>query len=113
MLMMVGYEVQPPYRAIDKVQMPNSVEAKAKSHANTELSSEKSDKRVQTIEHLSHWDKDIVGACRKLQELIRNELADIYKYIVTELRRNRHDKFSGRTWHRHLSVREHNWLVFD
>lgn len=112
MLMMVGYEVQPPYRAIDKVQMPNSVEAKALSHANTELSSEKSDKRVQTIEHLSLMDKDIVGTCRKLQELTRNELADIIKNILTNSRRNRHDLISGRTWHRHFPLREHHWLEF-
>ena len=112
MLMMVDI-IQPPYRVIGKVQMPNSVEAKALSHANTELNSEKSDKCVQTIEHLSLWDKDIVGTCRKLQELTRNELANIYKNIVTNLRCHRYDLISGRTWHCHLSLREHNRLVFD
>ena len=68
----------PPYRVIGKVQVANSVEAKALSHANTELSSERSDKCVQTIDHLSLWDKDIVGTYRKLYELSRNEIASYF-----------------------------------
>jgi hypothetical protein len=110
MLMMVGCDIQPPYRVTDKVQEANSVEAKPFRHANTELSSEKSDKCVQTRYLLSLWDNSIVGTCRKLHELRRNVV------VAYSVSRNRyswchwHDKLPGREGHRYFSLHEHHWV---
>ena len=76
------------------VQMPNSVNPKLYEHGNTELNSQKCDKRVQTIEHLTQWVKDIVGTCGKPYEVSRNEILAHYM-SGNRLRRYRHDLLPG------------------
>lgn len=111
MLMMV--KRLPPYWVTNKVQTANSVKAKALSHANTELNSEKSDKCVETNRRstLFNEGKDIVRAYRKLYDSVRNVLNT---YIVGNNKiqgRNRYDLLPSCSWHRHFSVSEYNWMV--
>lgn len=114
MLMMVNKR-SPLYSVTDKVHPANSVNPKPSGYGNTELSSEKSDKCEETRYGTSFYKKDegIVRTIWKRIELIRNVLADIKNYIVTDnLGRHRYDLISGRTWHCHLPLREHHWLEF-
>lgn len=112
MLMMVDI-IQPVYPAMGKMNSVNSVNPKPFRHGNTELSmSQKLKACVESRGGTSHREDGVLQACRKLQELVRNALTDIYKIFVIELWCHRHDLISGRTWHRHLPLREHHWLEF-
>ena len=116
MLMMVRR--LPFCRVICKMNFPNSVNPKPFGHGNTEPSmSQKLKACVESLQEVSFAkDKDKFRTIWKHIELIRNELANTFRMCcnrISYMRRDRDDLISGRTWHRHLPLREHNWLVFD
>ena len=87
------HNVHAPTPAMEVVQVANSVKAKTSGHANTELNSQRCDKCVENIDDLSHVDKDMFRAYKKLYEAFGNEtLAHYVCSNKTDHRFCPHDK---------------------
>ena len=112
MLMMVGYDIQPPYMVTSMENFPNSVNPKPFGHGNTEPSMNSNEFKacVENVQEASILDEDSFRACVKMQESPRNEVVNIIKDIATTLRRNRHDKLPGREGNRNFSVQQYHWV---
>jgi hypothetical protein len=88
---------------MDKMYPANSVNPKSFGYGNTELNSEKSDKRVESI----YWDSlreyNVLRTARKLVECYRNDSIAYLNVCGNRLR----------AWNRHFAVPEYHWLVND
>ena len=99
---MISFQVNwPVYLVMDKLHSANSVNPKPFRHGNTELSSTKVDKCVESINRTSQREDDVLRTTGKLVECHRNDGITYLKICGNSLR----------AWYSDFAVPKYDWLV--